>query len=200
MVNCLLTNRERAKETKVLRRLGLTRKEYCLLTLHRPTNVDNSDTLSGIIDALNTISKEITIIFPIHPRTRNMVRKFGLSFDNAVKVINLLSYLEFLNLEENARFVLTDSGSIQVETTVLGIPCLTIRENTERPYTIEKGTNMLVGKDKEMIVEKSMEILKCKDKASEIYPLWDGEERKRIVDILRRVNISSEKIIELKAV
>lgn len=185
MVDCLFLNRERARETRILERLNLARKGYCLLTLHRPSNVDNVDTLSGIIDALNTISEKTLIVFPIHPRTRKMMKNFGLSLDKGVKVIDPLSYLEFLNLEKNARFVLTDSGSMQVETTVFGIPCLTIRENTERPYTIERGTNTLVGIDKEKIVEKSIKILEGNNKSGKIYPLWDGKVRERIVEILK---------------
>jgi UDP-N-acetylglucosamine 2-epimerase (non-hydrolysing) len=186
MVDCLLANRERARETNILERLGVKKKHYSLLTLHRPSNVDKDNVLRGIIDALNVISKKITVIFPIHPRTRKQMRKFGLSFDKAVKVIDPVSYLEFLNLEENARFVLTDSGSMQVETAVFGIPCLTIRENTERPYTIEKETNKLVGTDRDRIIEESIKILGSNNKSGIHHSLWDGRVSERIVRILKR--------------
>ena len=189
MADCLLQNRRLAKETNILERFGLSKGNYCLLTLHRPANVDHLDTLSGIIDALNTLSKEIPIVFPIHPRTRKMVKKFGLSFDKGIKIIDPLSYLEFINLEVNAKLVLTDSGSMQLETTIFGIPCLTIRENTERPYTIEKGTNILTGSKKDRILKESMKILNGNHKSGETHYLWDGKARKRVVKILREKGV-----------
>jgi len=185
MVDCLLRNRQVAKKTPIMKKLNLSRDSYCLLTLHRPSNVDKHEILSRIVEALNAISKRIQIIFPIHPRTEKMLKKFGLSFEKEVKVVEPLSYLEFISLEENAKFVITDSGSIQVETSVLGIPCLTVRDNTERPYTIEKGTNTLVGTNKRKIEDDSMKILEEKQKVTECHSLWDGNTGKRIIEIIK---------------
>ncbi len=158
---------------------------YALLTLHRPSNVDNRDNLIRILDAIVEISRRIHLIFPMHPRTSKMIREFKLLEKlNSLYVIKPLGYLEFIALEERAKFVLTDSGGMQEETTYFGIPCLTIRENTERPVTIIKGTNKLVGTNKEKIIEESYKILDGYGKKGSIPPLWDGKTAERIVDIL----------------
>jgi len=162
---------------------------YALLTLHRPSNVDDKNTFSRVLDAVDEVSRKITIIFPIHPRTRKMAEKFGLSEKlNPLHVVKPLGYLDFIVLEKNAKFVLTDSGSMQAETTYFGIPCLTLRENTERPITISMGTNTLVGTDKDKIVEESLKILGGENKKGRIPPLWDGKTAKRIVDVILRSN------------
>jgi len=152
--------------------------------LHRPSNVDDTETFKGIIEALETIGEEIEIVFPAHPRTRKRMEEFKIhtSSDN-IRVIDPLSYHDFLKLYKNSKFVLTDSGSIQQETTYLNIPCLTIRENTERPFTITKGTNILVGVDPDVIVEESFKILNGTQKQSSGMPLWDGKTAERIVEI-----------------
>ena len=151
--------------------------------------MDNRETLTGIVEALDVISKKIQTIFPIHQRTKKMLTQFDLNLSENVKIIQPLSYLEFLNLEENATFVLTDSSSIQVETTVFSVPCLTIRRNTERPATIENGTNILVGIDKDRIIRESRNILEGQpQKASGKYPFCDGKARIRIVGVLRNAN------------
>ncbi len=158
---------------------------YALLTLHRPSNVDNKETLSRILEALKEVSKRISVIFPIHPRTKKMVEKFRLSKTlESLYVIKPLGYLDFIILEQNAKFVLTDSGSMQAETTYFGVPCLTIRENTEKPVTITMGTNKLVGTDKDRIIEESLKILDGKGKKGHVIPLWDGKTAKRIVDVI----------------
>jgi len=158
---------------------------YALITLHRPSNVDDKNTFSRVLNAVDEVSRKIPIIFPIHPRTRKMTEKFGLSEKlKPLHVVKPLGYLDFIVLEKNAKFVLTDSGSIQAETTYFGIPCLTIRENTERPVTISIGTNKLVGTDKDKIVEESLNILDGENKKGHIPPLWDGKTAERIVDVI----------------
>ena len=138
-------------ESTVREDLGVAGKDYAVLTLHRPSNVDDRAALAGILDALEQISARLPIIFPVHPRTRARLDEFG--FADRIKragnlrLIEPLGYLDFLRLYSGARLVLTDSGGIQEETTVLSIPCLTLRENTERPITVEMGTNTIVGAD-----------------------------------------------------
>jgi UDP-N-acetylglucosamine 2-epimerase (non-hydrolysing) len=163
----------------------LEAKKYAVLTLHRPSNVDDEQIFEGIVKALNTISKEIKIVFPAHPRTQKRIEEFDVEFDREnIKIIDPLSYRDFLRLYKNAKFVLTDSGSIQQETTYLNIPCLTIRENTERPFTITKGTNILVGVNPDKIIEESLKILNGKQKQSAGMPLWDGKTAERIVAVI----------------
>ena len=160
-----------------------------MLTLHRPSNVDDRDNLGGIVSALEQISNRLPIVFPVHPRTRKTLSDFGLldRLNNAgnIRTIEPLGYLDFLRLFSGARLVLTDSGGIQEETTVLGIPCLTLRENTERPITIEMGTNKLVGRDPKQIVAAAVEILEGPAlKTHQIPPLWDGHTADRIISSL----------------
>jgi len=187
MVDCLFKNIERAKKSKILKSLGLKEKEYALLTLHRPSNVDIREVLTRILEAVNTVAKRIKIVFPMHLRTKRRIEEFGLlSHTKNLILMGPLSYLDFICLEERAKFVLTDSGGIQEETTVLGVPCLTIRENTERLFTIAKGTNILVGTNKHRIVEESFKITNGDIKRGEVHPLWDGLASKRIVEVLRR--------------
>ncbi len=159
--------------------------KYAVLTLHRPSNVDDQKTFRGIAEALNTIGKEIEIVFPAHPRTQKQMKEFDINLDrDNIKVVDPLSYRDFLRLYKNSKFVLTDSGSIQQETTYLNIPCLTIRENTERPFTISKGTNVLVGVNPEVIIEESLKIINGNQKKSKGMPLWDGKTAERIVNVL----------------
>jgi len=158
--------------------------KYAVLTLHRPSNVDNKETFKGIVKALNTIAKEIKIVFPAHPRTQKRIEEFNIEFDNDnIRIIDPLSYRDFLRLYKNSKFVLTDSGSIQQETTYLNIPCLTIRENTERPFTIIRGTNVLVGVNPDIILEESLKILYGNQKESNGIPLWDGKTAERIIEV-----------------
>jgi UDP-N-acetylglucosamine 2-epimerase (non-hydrolysing) len=158
--------------------------------LHRPSNVDQRETFARILAALETITQTLPVIFPVHPRTRKTIAELGLSERVAamknLRLIDPLGYLDFLSLYSSARLVLTDSGGIQEETTFLNIPCLTLRENTERPITIEMGTNQLVGVDKNKIETTAFEILQ-KDavkNAARIPPLWDGKTAARICDAL----------------
>lgn len=185
MIDSLFKNLETSRNSNILEQLKLTPKEYAALTLHRPSNVDTKENLSQILDAIKEIAKNIKIVFPIHPRTKKNAAQFKLSLkmDNLI-LIPPTGYLDFIHLEENAKFILTDSGSIQGETTVLGIPCLTLRENTERPVTTEMGTNLLVGTSKSRIVEESLKILNGNVKHGEVPPLWDGHTAERIGKVL----------------
>lgn len=163
----------------------LKNKEYATLTLHRPGNVDNKKILSDIMSALSQIAEEITLVFPAHPRTMKRIKEFKVQVQNQkLKIIEPLSYRDFLRLYINSQFVLTDSGSIQQETTFLDIPCITIRENTERPFTITKGTNVLVGRDPQKIIKEAKKILNGSVKKAGDIPLWDGKASTRIINIL----------------
>lgn len=203
MIDTLLAHREKAKKTRILEKLGLNTdsraKPYALLTLHRPSNVDDREVFRNILEALQVVSEEVPIIFPAHPRTQNQIKNFGyqgyfnfLSLNlvnsinpkNSINLLDPLPYLEFLNLMANAKFVLTDSGGIQEETTILGIPCLTLRENTERPVTVNEGTNIIVGTNTNKIIRESSNILNGKGKIGQIPKLWDGSAAKRIISIL----------------
>ncbi len=183
MIDSLLKNLEKASQSEILSQLQLEKQKYSLLTLHRPENVDNKDAIQEILDALKEISQKIPIVFPIHPRTKNKLEEFGIRLEN-FKIIEPLGYWDFLKLMSEARLVLTDSGGIQEETTILQVPCLTLRDNTERPVTAEKGTNKIVGTNKEKILSHALEIL-GKDKIeAQIPELWDGHAAKRIVETL----------------
>jgi UDP-N-acetylglucosamine 2-epimerase (non-hydrolysing) len=158
---------------------------YGVVTLHRPSNVDSFETLKLIADAMTELSNKIPLIFPVHPRTMKNLSKFGISMGPNVNLIEPLSYMEFLNLWKDAKLVLTDSGGLQEETTALGIPCLTLRENTERPITIDQGSNILVGIKKEKILSEALKII-SKVKKSYLKPdLWDGFSSQRILEHLK---------------
>ena len=155
--------------------------KYGVVTMHRPSNVDDKTTLSGIAKAFKAISQAIPIIFPVHPRTRLNLEKFDLDLGPNVTLTRPLSYMEFLNLWKDATLVLTDSGGLQEETTALGIPCLTLRENTERPITADEGSNTIVGTDPALIEKEARNILSGKGKTGRIPELWDGNASYRIV-------------------
>lgn len=157
-------------------------KNYAFLTLHRPSNVDSKNNLYNIINALNVIAKEQPIFFPIHPRTQKMVEKFKLKISSNIIILPPLGFMESLNLWKDAAIVITDSGGLQEETTALGVSCLTVRENTERPITVDLGTNVLAGTKKETILRAYGQKIKQKDRdhAHAIPPKWDGKASKRI--------------------
>jgi UDP-N-acetylglucosamine 2-epimerase (non-hydrolysing) len=172
---------------------------YALVTLHRPSNVDDSRILAGIMDALTDISRRITVVFPVHPRTRQRIRESGIGFrvsgsDFEPRILNPdpgsliltdpVGYLEFLGLQRRAALVITDSGGIQEETTWLGIPCLTVRENTERPVTVTLGTNILVGCDMQRLRTEVNRILAGAGKRGQVPPLWDGHAAERIAEVI----------------
>jgi UDP-N-acetylglucosamine 2-epimerase (non-hydrolysing) len=188
MIDTLNKHRSRAQRLGTPSKFGLGPARYALLTLHRPSNVDVKDVLSGLLDALIRIQREMPILFPAHPRTVSRIAEFGLTdrlnLAPNLKFIEPLGYLEFLDLMIHARLVLTDSGGIQEETTILGVPCLTIRENTERPITVTEGTNLLVGTNPDRIIEEVERILSGESKMGRIPDLWDGHAAQRIVAIL----------------
>jgi len=191
MIDTLTKHKRRAGQLDFSDRLGLKPREYALVTLHRPSNVDDPLTLKGVLEALDEISREFPIVFPIHPRTRKKADAFGLGyiFRTGLPVQGLwvsepLGYLEFLHLNMNARLVLTDSGGLQEETTVLGVPCITIRANTERPITCTQGTNQLVGSAKNEILTATRKLL-ARDCSPGIIPeKWDGQAAERIAQVL----------------
>jgi UDP-N-acetylglucosamine 2-epimerase (non-hydrolysing) len=190
MIDTLLKQREKARESPILDRLGLRSGEYGVLTLHRPSNVDCEATLRRILSAVSRISAEIPIVFPVHPRTRARLKGFGFGEDApglpGLKMVPPLGYLEFLRLQSEARLILTDSGGLQEEATVLGVPCLTLRSDTERPVTLLHGTNVLVGTDPERILEEARKAIRGEFPIPDGSPeLWDGQAAKRIVDVLK---------------
>lgn len=161
--------------------------EYIFLTLHRPSNVDSRKILAGIAGALNEISAETPIVFPVHPRTQKMLDEFDIQLDERISLLSPLDFKESLFLWKDAVLVMTDSGGLQEETTALGVPCMTLRDNTERPITIEIGTNTLAGNRKEDILNCYRQIMENGKPDSAIPPKWDGKAAERIVDILIRV-------------
>jgi UDP-N-acetylglucosamine 2-epimerase (non-hydrolysing) len=194
MIDTLMKHRDMAATLDLRTQMGLEEGSYATLTLHRPGNVDRRDILSGILEAVSEISHEIPVVFPIHPRTRKMVEHFGLDgFFNisppkgGIIITEPLGYLEFLHLNMGARLVLTDSGGLQEETTVLGVPCLTMRPNTERPITCEQGTNIMVGNDRDKILEQARHVLTSPPPKGRIPEKWDGHAAERIVEILLRI-------------
>ena len=158
---------------------------YGILTLHRPGNVDNKQILNEIIDAINEISKKLPIIFSVHPRTKKQLDCFNIKLSNSVTLIKPQSYMNFLFLWKDAELVLTDSGGLQEETTALGVPCITIRENTERPITIKQGTNVLAGTSKKSIVYEADKVISGYSKSNKRPDMWDGKAAHRIVKILQ---------------
>jgi UDP-N-acetylglucosamine 2-epimerase (non-hydrolysing) len=176
-------------EDEVFKRFGLQRNHFVLVTLHRPSNVDDKDNLLKIIGFLNNLSLTIPVIFPVHPRTKKMINGFNMSFriNGAFKIVEPLRYKEFITLEKYPKFVLTDSGGIQEETTYLNVPCLTLRPNTERPITIFRGTNELVSMGN--IQEKIELILSGNWKQGNIPEFWDGKTAQRIIQILEGMEL-----------
>jgi UDP-N-acetylglucosamine 2-epimerase (non-hydrolysing) len=183
MIDTLLKHSKKAAALKIDKP-----QQYALVTLHRPSNVDDANVLGSILEAINEISKSIPVLFPIHPRTAKSIRDFSLPM-NGIRTMDPLGYLEFLHLEASATVVLTDSGGLQEETTILGVPCLTLRNNTERPVTITQGTNNLVGTDKERILEAFRRIMNVPQKTASHPEFWDGHAAERIVRVIREFRI-----------
>ena len=185
MIDTLLRFRDKAAQTGVLERLGLQSKNYAVATLHRPSNVDDVEHLASLMNMLLDLSRRLPVVFPVHPRTRERMERAGLT-QRGVMLVEPLGYLEFLRLTSEARLVLTDSGGIQEETTILQVPCLTMRENTERPITIEQGTNRLVGTDPKDILQAALESLETPPRFLAPPEFWDGKASARILDVLQR--------------
>jgi UDP-N-acetylglucosamine 2-epimerase (non-hydrolysing) len=162
-------------------------KRFAVLTLHRPSNVDSTEKLTELLGAVDAVAREIPVIFPVHPRTQQRLTQAGIQHHPNLRLVPPVGYVDFLCLLSKATLVLTDSGGIQEETTALGVPCLTLRENTERPITISQGTNLLVGTEPAKIVAAAREVLSGKSKAGRIPPLWDGHAAERIVETLLRL-------------
>lgn len=192
MIDSLYRHLAQARTSRILEDLSLEPGKFCAMTLHRPSNVDVKETLSGILDALDVIGERLPIVFPIHPRTRDRLEQFGLRERahrrRSLVLTEPLGYLDFLHLYSNSRLVLTDSGGLQEETTVLGIPCLTLRPNTERPITVTEGTNRLVGSDPEVITREALAALERPSPAARAPEFWDGHAANRIVDAIEEMS------------
>lgn len=190
MIDSVFKHMERAKTSTIREKLGVADSEYAVLTLHRPSNVDDPETFLGILGALEQIAERLPIVFPVHPRTRKTIADLGLGDRvdaiQGLTLIEPLGYLDFLGLYSAARLVLTDSGGLQEETTVLGIPCLTLRENTERPITVAVGTNVIVGTDPQRITRAAFAALNSATNKPppNVPPLWDGQTAERILNAL----------------
>ncbi len=186
MIDSLIYYMPKINNSDILTSLGLKKQQYILSTFHRPSNVDHPERLRKILENMKHLATSLPVIFPIHPRTRNNIKHFGLENILSEKVILLdpVGYLDFLALTKRAALVLTDSGGIQEETTFMGVPCITVRNNTERPVTCDVGTNYLAGRDYEKAVDKALDILKGNRKQGKIPELWDGNTAARIAKIV----------------
>jgi UDP-N-acetylglucosamine 2-epimerase (non-hydrolysing) len=188
MIDSLFNNLDRSKSSTIHTDLDLEKGTYGVLTLHRPSNVDEKDAFMRILTALEQIGERIPLVFPLHPRTRIRAEEFGLT-ERLEAIPNIVltgpaGYLDFVALMADSKLVLTDSGGLQEETTALGIPCLTLRENTERPITVTEGTNTIVGNSTDVILDAANDILDNGGKAGRIPDLWDGHTAERIADII----------------
>ncbi len=186
MIDSLVNFSPNINKSHITEELGIVSGNYVLATFHRPSNVDNQNSLTELIDAINKISKYRKIVFPIHPRTMNNLKKYGLSDKINDNIITLgpIGYIDFLSLTKNAELVITDSGGIQEETTFLGVQCITVRDNTERPSTYEIGTNHMIGTDFNKVVKAAKSNLSGNKKDGTIPELWDGKASDRIVEII----------------
>lgn len=187
MIDSLFDTLRRVEESSILSDLDLDSGGFGVLTMHRPSNVDDLQKLRGIMGALEKICESVRLVFPVHPRTSNKIEEFGLvsEFEDIANLtmIDPVGYLDFIALVSGSRIVITDSGGIQEETTALGIPCITMRENTERPITVSQGTNRVVGTEPSSIISEVIESLARSDGESSIPEYWDGKTAKRIVDV-----------------
>jgi UDP-N-acetylglucosamine 2-epimerase (non-hydrolysing) len=193
MIDSLLHFLPFAQQSRIGDELGLRNgrgwQSFGVLTLHRPSNVDSTQKLSEILGAIDAIAQQVPIVFPVHPRTQQRLSQGGIKHHPQLRFIQPLGYLDFLCLLSKATFALTDSGGIQEETTALGVPCLTLRENTERPVTVSQGTNVLVGTNPSNIVAATEQILRGGGKRGRTPALWDGHAAERIVEILLRAGL-----------
>jgi UDP-N-acetylglucosamine 2-epimerase (non-hydrolysing) len=186
MIDTLEACRRRSEESPILEQLGLNGRPFGVLTLHRPANVDDPAVFGRLFTAIERLQRELPIVFPVHPRTRKALAGTPAGSCPGLILTDPLGYLDFLKLMAHAAVVLTDSGGIQEETTVLGVPCLTLRNNTERPVTVEQGTNQLVGLVPERIVEAGLGVLRDPPPCGRVPELWDGRAAARVIDILTR--------------
>lgn len=183
-----------ARETGTLQQYDLTAQEYGVITLHRPSNVDREETLRPILEVLVEASKDTPFVFPVHPRTAESIERFGLSDllqqADGIRILPPVGYLEFLCLTSSCRVIVTDSGGIQEESTVLGIPCLTMRRNTERPVTVSDGSSTLIGNDLDLLASRLADVHKSKYNVGSCPDLWDGKAAERIVDVWSRDSLA----------
>lgn len=184
MIDALVSNLDKARARELVPKLGLKKKEFIYVTLHRPSNVDHQDGLTTIMTELKRISREYPVVFPIHPRTRKMCGQFGISLEDekGMKILEPIGYHDSLSLTESAKFILTDSGGLQEESTYFKTPCLTLRPNTERPITITHGSNKLTKLDR--LSADINEVIGLRSENTKVPPLWDGRTAERIVDCL----------------
>lgn len=186
MIDSLVYFLPRAEKSEILSKYGLKPSEYCLVTLHRPSNVDSDGFLNELLDVFNLLADKTKIIFPVHPRTMKNIEAAGLKYDlnNNLIITEPAGYIDFLALMKYAGLIITDSGGIQEESTYLGVQCITVRENTERPVTIHLGTNRLVGTNLQNVRESALEIIGGKIKKGSVPKLWDGHTARRIAEII----------------
>lgn len=190
MIDTLLASREKAARLDSLEKMGLSAGKFAVCTLHRPSNVDDLSILSGHLEALGFVSKRVPVVFPLHPRTRKAISEHGLEAKlrqyPGLRAVEPMGYLELLCLTSQALMVLTDSGGLQEESTALGVPCLTLRKNTERPITVTVGTNVVVGTDPARIQAEAERILDGRGKRGRVPELWDGQASERIAAVYER--------------
>lgn len=184
MIDSLIKVHQPIENNDILNSFSIEKKNYCLVTLHRPSNVDGEKNIKKVVNILNEISKRLPILFPIHPRTKKQLSFFDITLNNRIKICDALSYKIFVNVLANAKVVFTDSGGVQEETTFFNTPCITYRENTERPITVEIGTNYLVGTDEKKVFKIFDQIMDDNKKIGKIPPKWDGKSGMRIVNII----------------
>ncbi len=187
MIDTLVQMRPKALERQTAVRLGVEPGGYALLTLHRPSNVDDPETLLRLLSLFADLSRQLPIVFPVHPRTKKQMASLGYTAPANFRLVEAVDYLDSLCLQQQAKLVLTDSGGIQEETSYVGVPCLTLRPNTERPATVELGTSTIVGNDEKCIREAFEQVLAGRYKQGQPIPLWDGHTAERVADCLREM-------------
>jgi UDP-N-acetylglucosamine 2-epimerase (non-hydrolysing) len=184
MIDTLLACRDRSEASTILNDLKIAHRKYAVITLHRPANVDDPTVFGNLEKVVQDLQARLPVVFPVHPRTRKALANWSLSAMPQLRLVEPLGYLDFMKLTSHARLVLTDSGGIQEETTVLGVPCLTLRNNTERPSTVEEGTNRLVGLEPTRILSAIDEVFQQESATTRIPERWDGCAASRIIDVL----------------
>jgi len=188
MIDSLVEHLKKSEKSQILNENSLSSGNYVLVTLHRPSNVDSKEYLEQMVKFLNKMADQFPVIFPIHPRTKNNMSKFGLleKLNSSVILTEPIGYIDFLKLTTNAKLIITDSGGIQEESTFLGIQCITVRNNTERPVTVTVGTNQLIGTDLKKVEEAALKVLNGEIKKGTIPELWDGKAAERISEIINQ--------------
>jgi UDP-N-acetylglucosamine 2-epimerase (non-hydrolysing) len=189
MIDTLLHSRPRFRKPKKWEQAGLREKNYIVLTLHRPNNVDDPDNLKHLLNEISDSAGNLPLIFPVHPRTRKGITDNGITISSTLSLTDPMGYLEFNYLVERALAVITDSGGITEETTVMGIPCMTLRNSTERPETVTMGTNELLGTNPDAIAPAMQKLLSGNWKKGTIPPLWDGHTAERIIEIISKLSL-----------